>query len=248
MKMYSKKSIVLIFVLMQLVGQASAVEVEVIPPTGIIIPGGYFDLNIRIDPLTIPIAGVQTDILYDSSLVKINTIKEGNLFTQNGAISYFNSGIVNNFTGTAMNIYSFIFGQNSISTPGTFIVINMTATGIAGTSKINLSNVKISDPNGNLVQLNVHNASVIITQPTNNITFILTDINTGKSIQGAAVSMDGIVVKSNINGEAIFNVVIPGSHNYSVNAKNYIISQGTVTITGDLKQNIKLTLKSKRNR
>jgi len=116
--------------------------------TGIIIPGGNFDLNIRVDPLGIPIAGIQTDILYDSSLVKINTIKEGNLFTQNGANSYFNSGIVNNFTGTAMNIYSFIFGQNSIFTPGTFIVVNMTATGIAGTSKINLSNVKISDPNG----------------------------------------------------------------------------------------------------
>jgi hypothetical protein len=241
--MYSKKSIILIFVLMQLVVQVSAVEVEVIPPTGMVIPGGYFDLNIRIDPFGIPIAGMQTDILYDSSLVKINTIKEGNLFTQNGAISYFNSGIVNNFTGTAMNIYSFIFGQNSISTPGTFIVINMTATGMAGTSKINLFNVKISDPNGNLVQLNVHNASVNITQPTYNITFILTDIYTGKLIQEAAVSMDGFVVKSNINGEAIFNTVIPGSHNYSVNTKNYIISQGTVTITGDLKQNIKLTLK-----
>jgi len=219
MKMYSKKSILLILVLMQLVVQVSAVEVEVIPPTGMVIPGGYFDLNIRIDPFGIPIAGMQTDILYDSSLVKINSIKEGNLFTQNGAISYFNSGIVNNFTGTAMNIYSFIFGQNSISTPGTFIVINMTATGIAGTSKINLSNVKISDPNGNLVQLNVHNASVIITQPINNITFILTDIFTGNLIQGAAVSLDGIVVKSNVNGEAIFNVVIPGSHNYSLKKK-----------------------------
>ena len=75
----------------------------------------------------------------------------------------------------------------------------------------------------------------------------MTDAFTGKFIQGAAVSMDGFVIQSNINGEAIFKV-IPGSHNYSVNAKNYIISQGSVTITGDLRQNIKLTAKSKRTR
>ena len=74
--MYSKKRIILIFVLIQLVGQASSVEVEVIPPTGIIIPGGYFDLNIRVDPLSSPIAGIQANILYDSSLVKINTIRK----------------------------------------------------------------------------------------------------------------------------------------------------------------------------
>jgi hypothetical protein len=145
-------------------------------------------------------------------------------------------------------MYSIIFGPNSISTPGTFIVINMTAVGIGSTSKITLSNVKISDPNGNLVQLNVQNASVNITQTRYNITFILSDIFTGKLIQGAAVSMDGIVVQSNLNGEARFNLVLPGSHNYSVNAKYYIISTGTVTITGDLRQNIKLTPKSKGNR
>jgi hypothetical protein len=221
----------------------------IISPSNInVIQGQNFDLNVSIDPLGIPIAGIQMDILYNSSLVKINTIREGNLFTQNGAISYFNSGIVNNSAGAAVNIYSFIIGKNSISTPGTFIVFNMTAKGMAGTSKINLSNVIISDPNGKQVPLIVYNASVTIKPPTTNITFILTDIFTGKLIQGGAVSMNGIVVISNIYGEAIFKSVIPGSHNYSINAKNYILSIGTVAITSDLRQNIKLTPKSKRNR
>jgi len=94
----------------------------------------------------------------------------------------------------------------------------------------------------------VYNASVTIKQPTTNITFILTDIFTGKLMQGAGVSMDGILVISNSNGEAIFKSVIPGSHNYSVNAKNYLLSTGTVTITSDLRQNIRLIPKSKRNR
>lgn len=223
-------------------------NVIISPSNKTVTQGQSFDLNVSIYPLGIPIAGVQVDILYNGSLLKINTIKEGNLFTQNGASSYFNSGILNNSTGTAMNIYSFIFGPNSISTPGTFIVINMTALGIGGTSKITLSNVKISDPDGSLIQFNVQNASVNITQTKYNINFILTDIFSSRLIQGAAVSMDGIVVQSNINGEAIFNSMIPGSHNYSINAKNYVISKGTVTITDDLRQNIKLTPKSKGNR
>ena len=225
-----------------------AANVSVSPSNINVIQGQNIDLNVLIDPNSIPIAGVQTDILYNSSLFKINTIKEGNLFTQNGAISSFNSGTVNNSIGFAMNIYSFILGQNSIATPGTFIVINMTALGKPGSSQINLSNVKISDPNGNMVQLNIHNASINIAQTRSNITFIVTDIFTGRSIQGATVTMDGIVARSNINGEAIFNSVITGSHNYNVNAKNYLISSGIITITGDQTQNIKLTPKSKGKR
>jgi hypothetical protein len=239
---------ILIFLIILNYFLPQSANVIISPSNIIVIQGQDFDLNVSIDPLGIPIAGAQMNILYNRSLVKINSIKEGDLWSQNGAISYFNSGIVNNSTGNAVNIYSFILGQNSISTPGTFIVINMTATGIAGTSKINLSNAIISDPNGKQVPLNVYNSSVNIKQPTTNITFILTDVFTGRFIQGATVSMDGIVVKSNINGEAIFRLVTPGSHNYSVNAKNYIISSGTVTITGDLRQNIKLTPKAKGNR
>lgn len=239
---------ILIFLIISNFFLPQAMNVTVSPSNNTVTKGQSFDFNIYIDPIGIPIAGVQMDILYNSSLVKINSIREGNLFTQNGMTSYFNQGIVNNSIGSAVNIYSFILGQNNISTPGTFIVFNMTATGMAGTSKINLSNVIISDPNGKQVPLIVYNASVTIKQPATNITFILTDIFTGKLIQAGAVSMDGIVVISNIYGEAIFNSVIPGSHNYSVNAKNYIISTGTVAITSDLRQNIKLTPKSKRNR
>jgi len=111
-----------------------------------VIQGQNFDLNVSIDPLGLPISGVQMDIIYNSSLIKINSIKEGNLFTQNGAISYFNGGIVNNSTGTAVNIFSFISGQNSTYTLGTFIVLNMTAMSMEGASRINLTNVIIKDP------------------------------------------------------------------------------------------------------
>jgi hypothetical protein len=237
---------ILIFLIILNFFLPEAANVNISPSNVNINQGQDFDLNVSIDPLGIPIAGAQMDIFYNSSLVKINTISEGNLFTQNGVTSYFNSGIVNNSTGNAVNIYSFILGNNSISTSGRFIVINMTATGIAGTSKIGLSNVIISDPNGKQVPLNMYNASVTITQNKYNITFVLDNIFTGKLIQRASVSMDGVVVKSNIYGEAIFNSVIPGSHNYSVNAKNYIISTGTVTITGDLRQIIKLSPKIKK--
>jgi len=239
---------IIIFLIISNFFLPQAMNVTVSPSNSTVTKGQSFDFNIYIDPIGIPIAGVQMNILYNSSLVKINSIKEGNLFTQNGMTSYFNQGIVNNSIGSAVNIYSFILGQNSISIPGTFILFNMTATGIAGTSKINISNVIISDPNGKQVPLHVYNATVMIKQPTTNISFIVADIFTGKFIQGASVSMDGIVVISNSYGEATFKSVIPGSHNYNVNARNYLLSTGTVAITSDLRQNIKLTPKSKRNR
>lgn len=147
-----------------------------------------------------------------------------------------------------MNIYSFIFGQNNISSSGTFIVINLTATGQKGRSRFNLSNTKISDPKGNLVNINVRNASLDISPPTSNITFFVTDIYSGKIIQGATVSLDGIAVKSNLKGEANFSKVTNGVHEFSVNAKNYIFYQGLFTLTGDLRKNIKLTPRTKGNR
>lgn len=62
--MYPIKSIMLFFLFMTLIGHAVAVDAEVLPQTGLIFPGESLDLNIRVDPIGFPIAGVQTDILY----------------------------------------------------------------------------------------------------------------------------------------------------------------------------------------
>lgn len=152
----------LIYGIFMIIGQAYAAEVDVSPSSQTITPGATFNMNVSIDPQGTEIAGAQINIAFNSSLIRVNSITEGNLFNQNGAITFFNGGIINNSSGTVVNVFDAVIGRKNVSTTGTFIVINATATGTSGASDINLSNVKISDPNGNPVAFNVTNGSVNI--------------------------------------------------------------------------------------
>ncbi|MDO8724849.1 MAG: putative Ig domain-containing protein [Candidatus Methanoperedens sp.] len=156
------KAALLIFGLILIIGQAYAAEVVVIPSTQIITPGATFNINVSIDPQGTAIAGAQLNIAFNSSLIRVNSITEGNLFTQRGANTFFNDGTINNSTGTVINTFNAIIGRYNVTTLGNFIIINATVIGTYGTSGINLSNVKISDPNGNPVALNVSNGSVML--------------------------------------------------------------------------------------
>ncbi len=121
--------------------QAYAADVAVTPSTRIVTPGSDFDMNISFDPHGTAIAGAQLDIGFDRSLIRVNSITEGNLFTQGGASTFFNGGTINNTAGSVINIFDAIIGRKNVSTQGNFIIINATAIGISGISPINLSNV-----------------------------------------------------------------------------------------------------------
>jgi hypothetical protein len=142
--------------------ELEAINVIITPSSQIVTPGQTFNLNVTIDPLGKPIAGAQLDIAFDQSILNVNSITEGDLFKQNGASTFFSSGEINNSSGTVINIFGAVIGNANVSTPGTFIIINMTAINTYGISGINLSNVIISDPNGAEVVLNVINGNVSI--------------------------------------------------------------------------------------
>ncbi|MCE8427298.1 MAG: hypothetical protein J5U19_02750, partial [Candidatus Methanoperedens sp.] len=157
-----RKSCFLVMTFAVLIGLASAATVAVIPSNKIVSQGQTFDLNVSIDPGGTAIAGAQLNIEFNKTIFNVNSIKEGNLFKQNGASTFFNNGMINNSLGTVSNIFGAIIGHFNVSTPETFIIINFTALGSSGQSGINLSNVKISDPFANYVDLNVINGSVNI--------------------------------------------------------------------------------------
>lgn len=193
---------------------------DVTLPNKIITTGQSFDMNVTFDPKGTSIAGAQLDLAFNRSILRINRITEGNLFKQKGDTTFFNGGIINNPSGTVVNIFDAIIGKSSISNPGTFIIINMTAIGSIGTSRINMSNVKISDPNGNPVALNVINGTVSInSSPVVHINSppLLTAIgnkivNEGQALNFSlsAVDPDGstlIFSALNLPAGAIFNPV-----------------------------------------
>ncbi len=163
--MKATEATLLIYGFILMIGQAQAAEVMLIPSNQIIIPGADFDLNVYIDPKGAAIAGAQLDVAFNQSVMRVNNITEGGLFKQSGANSYFNSGIINNSTGTLNNIFNTIIGRKNVTTQEILIIINATAIGTSGTSEIYLSNVRISDPIGNSVGLNVTNGSITLNNP-----------------------------------------------------------------------------------
>ncbi|MFZ3169359.1 MAG: PGF-pre-PGF domain-containing protein [Candidatus Methanoperedens sp.] len=143
----------ILFFLIAIIESPAAIAATVYPdqlPSNI-SAGQTFDIGVKVDPQSIAIAGAQLDISYNKSVLKINSIMEGNLFKQYGTTTIFNGGVIDNSLGRAVNIYGSIIGQKNGQTPGTFIIINATALNSINDPQINLENVRVVDPNGNQV-------------------------------------------------------------------------------------------------
>ncbi len=152
--------IIAIIVLISLTGYAGAISnVNVSVPDQRINAGDSFDIIININPKGDIIVGWQLNFLYNKSLLKVNTVSEGNFLKQNGASTYFNPGVIDNQAGQVKNVFDAILGAHNVSNPGTFVIFNVTAIAI-GSSNINLSNVKIASPEGQSVPLSIINRSV----------------------------------------------------------------------------------------
>lgn len=155
-----KNIILAIIVLISLTGYANAIsEVSLIVPTQRINVGDTFDIKINIDPKGTPIAGAQANFLFNKSVIRVNSVSEGNLFRQYGADTYFFVTKIDNQSGVVYNIVDVILGKYNVTTPATFAIINVTAIGI-GSANFNLSNVKIASPEAQPVPLYTVNQSL----------------------------------------------------------------------------------------
>lgn len=173
----------ILFVMIIINGQAMAADIKVFPANYLTNQGGTFNLNVTIDPQGAAIAGAQLNIEFDQTKIRINNITEGNLFKQNGASTFFSNGIINNSTGTVINIFGVVIGRTNVSNPGTFIIINATDIGSSGISGINLSNVKISDSDARPVPQVIYNGSITINGPP-----VLLGIGDKKIVEGQALT------------------------------------------------------------
>lgn len=240
------KITLLMYGLILIIGQAYAAEVVVIPSTQIITPGTNFNMNVSIDPRGTAIAGAQLNIAFNSSLIRVNNITEGNLFTQGGADTFFNDGTINNSAGTVINTFNTIIRRYNVTTQGNFIIINATVIGTSGTSGINLSNVKISDPNGNPVAFNVTNGSIRLNSaptftanPTNGsiynesdtIQIRVTANDPDNDILSHSIKLDGVQVSTSSTYNWTTNFSNSGYHTINITVGDGIAnSNSTFTI------------------
>ena len=148
---------------------SAATNVSVSPSTQTVSQGESFSINVSIEPDT-AIAGAQCNLQFNSSLVQVNSVAEGELFKQKGANTVFIPGTIDNTSGVVTGIYGFILNTEgapkSISTPGTFAIISLTANNTAaGTSPLNLTDIPhisviVSSPEGTAVSIEVINGTV----------------------------------------------------------------------------------------
>ena len=156
------KMLVIVFIILSSfsIALAAPVEVSITPDFQNVEIGQDLIINISIDPNNNPITGAQFNLLFNSSVLEIDSINEDNLFRQNGSDTAFNSGVLNNSDGTLINVWGLITmpGAN-VTSKGTLVTIKM-ITLEAGISPLKVKNVIISDTYGRSVQVHSINGTV----------------------------------------------------------------------------------------
>jgi hypothetical protein len=104
--------------------------------------GSTFTISIACVPNQ-TLKSFELQVIFNPSLLKANSVSEGNIFKSYS--TFFNAGSIDNVNGTINNIYDLIIGTDSISSSGTLITISFTAKSASGTASINLENVGITD-------------------------------------------------------------------------------------------------------
>jgi hypothetical protein len=122
--------------------------------------GSSFQVDVVVSPL-VPIAGAQFNLSFNSNLVSVNSIVEGNLFKQNGAQTYFMTGNIDNVAGTVKNVACSIIGNNSVNTQGVLATIYFTAKS-TGDCPLVLSNVIVANQQAQSVNTTINNSEVLI--------------------------------------------------------------------------------------
>ncbi|MGM0770367.1 MAG: cohesin domain-containing protein [Halobacteriota archaeon] len=151
-----------LLVLLAAMSSASAASSDVIlnPSSQIVTPGETFTVDIFVSP-DVDIAGMQFDLVFDSSQFQVSEASEGSLFKQSGMDTFFVAGSVN--SNLLNDAYGCILGASDVSTPANFASVTVTATEQArGSSELVLKDVIISDPSGNAVDIELTNTVISI--------------------------------------------------------------------------------------
>ncbi len=163
--------LVLLMLMTGITPASATTTVSISPSTQIVSQEQSFTINISIEPDT-AIAGAQFNLQFNSSIINVNSVMEGELFKQNGANTLFNPGTIDNVAGVVTHVWGNILNTSgapkNVSTSGTFAIINITASNTAaGTSPLALIGISpisvlVSDPEGNAVPISVINGTFAI--------------------------------------------------------------------------------------
>ena len=130
--------------------------VSIDPSSQIVSPEETFTVNVSCVPGQ-PIKSFEFQLSFNASLLQVNSVTEGDIF--DGYDTFFNAGIINNVTGTVVDIYGLIMGSGNVTGSGTFVTISCTAKDVSGTSTLALSSVGVTNETA-YVSITVNNGTV----------------------------------------------------------------------------------------
>ncbi len=165
--------------------------------------GQTMDVNVIVDPEGASIAGVQIDVFFDGNTLEPVAVKEGGFLNQNGANTFFSDMAPG--SNSISNIVGVILGNSSVTNPNVFATITFKAKN-AGASFIELKNIKVSNPGGNLLTTNVPAKATINILPNKN-----NNGNGGKSGGGGGGGGSGT------SGEDFLNIEVREKYDLFIN-------------------------------
>jgi hypothetical protein len=136
---------------------AETTTVSISAPSGPLEAGEQFTIGIELVPDT-AMAGMQFDLSFEASLVAVSRVQEGDLLNQGGATSFFNPGSIDNQAGKITGVFGAITTPGmTVSTPGTFATVTLTARQQIEGCPLRLSNVIVGDKEGKAVPVSLDN-------------------------------------------------------------------------------------------
>jgi len=120
----------------------------------------FLYVNISIEPAS-PLGGAQCDISFNPSVLEIESVNGGGMFEE-----WWNANLeIDNVNGTVKNMIAFNFGGNGTTENGIFAVVKLRAKSV-GFSYLNLSNVIVSDENGDEISSVISNGFITVVNDT----------------------------------------------------------------------------------
>ena len=173
-----------------------------------VLQGDVFTVNITVDPAGVAVMGAQYELLFNNTLLNATEQTQGTFLSQDGAGTNMFANEINNTIGMVKYGETRIGVDYGVTNPGILTTITFGALN-AGTSSLNLSKVKLSDPVAQpITGVLVNNGTVEINETPKFIISGFVEYDNGDPV------LDPNVMITNLNTDEVFVAEMDVSPNH----------------------------------
>ena len=107
------------------------------------------------------LAGWQTDILFNKSVLRVLSVTEGDFLKQEGGNTYFGSGTIDNAAGKITGVRTVQLDRGEMSRQGTLLSVQFTAIA-NGESQLTVDNFQVGSRRGEKIQANSPELTILV--------------------------------------------------------------------------------------